>query len=360
MMRPVALALPALALLLATGAGAQEVAPEAGGGRVLRIGTHAAPPFAMRGDDGAWEGISIALLADVAGRAGFRYELVEVEQPELIAGVAAGRLDGAIAALSPTSESERAVDFSNSYFLSGLAVAVPETRPATVREIFGAMASREFRGVLAVLLGLTLVAGALVWALERRRNPEFERAAARGMFSGFWWATATMTTVGYGDKAPVTVAGRLLGIAWMIATLGLVALATAQLSATLTAERLRGGVTSVSDLARVRVGALADGPAVAPLHALGARVERFPSVLAGLQAVASGRIDAFVHDEPVLAWERGTVGNVALAPLRFGVEDYAMALPEGSAAREAVNRAIVDTLASDAWLGTLRYYLGVD
>lgn len=326
---------------------------------VLRIGTQSAPPFVMRGEGGGWEGISIALLDAVAARAGFRYELVEVGLPELTAGPASGRLDGALAAITPTPEREREVDFTDSYFLTGLAAAVPEVRPLTIRDVLGALVSREFSATLQVLLVLTVVAGALVWLLERRRNPgEFERSPSRGLFSGFWWATVTMTTVGYGDKTPVTLAGRLVAIVWMILTLGLVALATAHLSATLTAARLSGGLATSADLARVRVGALAEGPALQPLHRIVGRVREYPSVSAGLQAVQSGEIDAFVHDEPVLAWEREAVGGISIAPLRFAPESYVMVLAPGSPWREKINQAILDTLASEQWLVTLRYYLG--
>jgi ABC-type amino acid transport substrate-binding protein len=314
----------------------------------------------MRGANGQWDGLSIALLADVAGRAGFRYELVETDAAGLIDGVATGRLDGSIGAIVPTAAAERSVDFSNSYFQGGLAVAVPSVGPVPVLDLLKALASREFRGMVAVLLGLTIVVGALAWLLERRHNPEFERRPAPGLFSGFWWATVTMTTVGYGDKAPLTIAGRLLGIVWMILTLGLVALATAQLSAILTADRLSRGVGSVGELARMRVGAVADGPAIGALQALGARPQLFASVPEGLGALAAGKIAAFVDDEAELAWETGLIGNIALAPVRFGPVAYAMALPAGSSLREPINQAILDTLDSSEWLGRLRYYLAAD
>lgn len=345
----------ALALLLALGgpASAQEA-----GQRVLRIGTTVAPPFAMHGADGRWEGISIALLADVAARVGFGYELVEAEPGALVGDVASGRLDGAIGAIVPEAASERLVDFSNSYFQSGLAAAVRSSAPLSVVDLLKALASREFRGVLAVLVGLSAVFGVLGWLAERGRNPQFERRPATGLFTGFWWAIVTMTTVGYGDKTPVTAAGRLIGIVWMILTLGLVALATAHLSAILTAERLNGALGSVAELARMRVGAVAGGPAVAPLEALHGRTQTFATVADGLQALADGRIDAFVHDEPELAWQSGMVGGITLAPVRFGPQAYAMALPQGSALREPVNQAVLDTLDSGEWVGTLRYYLG--
>ncbi|MBB5221492.1 ABC-type amino acid transport substrate-binding protein [Amaricoccus macauensis] len=324
----------------------------------LRIGTTTAPPFAMQGADGAWIGLSIDLLSQVADRVGFRYELVEAEPGALVGEVAAGRLDGAIGAIVPTADGERAVDFTNGYFQSGLAVAVPSTRPVPILDLLKALASPEFRSVLAVLILLTVVIGALAWVAERRKNPEFEQTAARGLFSGFWWATVTMTTVGYGDKAPITVAGRLLGIVWMLLALGLVSLATAQLSAILTADRLNGGVSTAGDLTRMRVGIVAGGPATAQLKALGTRVETFPTLGDGLRAVTSGEIDAFVADESELAWESAATGGIDLAPVRFAPETYAMALPEGSSLREPINRAILDTLGSAAWFGTLRYYLG--
>jgi len=36
-----------------------------------------------------------------------------------------------------------------------------------------------------------------------------------------WWAVVTVTTVGYGDKVPVTLAGRIIAVVLMVAGVGL-------------------------------------------------------------------------------------------------------------------------------------------
>jgi voltage-gated potassium channel len=83
------------------------------------------------------------------------------------------------------------------------------------------------RGVLyvaGVLLLLIAVAGALMSIVEPQ--------TVKGDFwNGMWWAVVTSTTVGYGDIAPVTLLGRLISIALMVAGIGLMATLTASVAA---------------------------------------------------------------------------------------------------------------------------------
>lgn len=47
-------------------------------------------------------------------------------------------------------------------------------------------------------------------------------------FDALWWASATITTVGYGDIAPVTVAGRVVGVFTMIVGISTFSVVTAK------------------------------------------------------------------------------------------------------------------------------------
>lgn len=64
--------------------------------------------------------------------------------------------------------------------------------------------------LVSVILIISLIlAGALgVLAFEYRSN----NGNIRGFFDAIWWSLVTITTVGYGDKVPVTFWGRIIGI----------------------------------------------------------------------------------------------------------------------------------------------------
>ena len=92
--------------------------------------------------------------------------------------------------------------------------------------------------ILASLLLLLLV-GLAMWRLERKRNPEqFGGTTIEGIASGFWFSAVTMTTVGYGDKHPKTLGGRLVALFWMFVSVILVSVFTATITSLLTVKQL--------------------------------------------------------------------------------------------------------------------------
>lgn len=327
--------------------------------RTLVVGTREAPPFAMKAADGRWEGISIDLLEELAGALDFRYELREVDLPEMIDGVAAGRLDGSIAAMTITAAREQRVDFSHPFYRTGLGVAVPAVQRAGWLAIIDVLSSRDFLGTMSVLALLLLTVGGLIWILERKRNSaQFERRPVRGLFSGVWWAAVTMSTVGYGDKTPITVLGRGLAMVWMFLALILTAVFTAQITAGLTSTKLNSPVQTINDLPRVRVGNLANSASLQPLRTIGVRPIGFETVKDGLEALAGQQIEAFVHDAAILKWETGSVDGVRVTPLEFAPQDYGIVLPQGAEQRETFNRALLMILSSSRWAEIQRRYLG--
>ena len=68
---------------------------------------------------------------------------------------------------------------------------------------------------------------------------EFPRRFMVGWFEGIWWSFISMTTVGYGDKAPKSIAARIFSIIWIIVGITTFSLVTAMLTSQIsTASKL--------------------------------------------------------------------------------------------------------------------------
>ena len=78
----------------------------------------------------------------------------------------------------------------------------------------------ELLSVILVLLLLLLLASSLVFYAEHGAQPDKFSSIPETM----WWGIITLTTVGYGDVYPVTIAGRVLAGAMAILGVGLFAL----------------------------------------------------------------------------------------------------------------------------------------
>lgn len=88
--------------------------------KVYMIGTDVAyAPFSIK-VDGKYVGIDIEILDEVAKAAGFKYELKPMNFNGIIPGITAGQLDGAIAGITITEKRAEVLDFSNSYYESGI------------------------------------------------------------------------------------------------------------------------------------------------------------------------------------------------------------------------------------------------
>lgn len=330
-------------------------------GRPIVVGTRHLPPFVIRNDDGTWTGITIELWEDVAASLGIEYELRDVGTLEaMLGGLSDGSLDAAAAAITVTSDREKVLDFTHAYYSTGLALAVrPERRSGWVGVVEAVFSWPFLRWVLGLSV-LIFVFGGVVWFFERRRNDaQFGGSPSKGLGDGFWWSAVTMTTIGYGDKVPVTLGGRMVALVWMFTALIVSSLFTATLTSILTVNKLESRVRGPQDLPDLRAGATA-GTSESYMRSQRIPFRLFDSPEEGLQAVAEGNVDAFVYDAPVLRY--AVLGRysdrLVVLPQTFERQDYAIALPEGSVLRERINRVLVEKSRSRSFQDVVFRYLG--
>lgn len=319
----------------------------------LQVGAADLPPFTTKTTDGRWRGLSFDLLDMIVEDLGRDYEVHEFSDIKALTdALEAGEID-LVSALAAREETEERLDLSQPYYRSGLAIATSrETGGQGWMGFFRSLDLLHFLWVVGGLMLLWLIAGASIWLLERHHNKTmFGGKASEGLGHGIWWAAVTMTTVGYGDKAPVTVGGRAIAVIWMFASIVLVSSFTASISASLTADRLVGKVRGAQDLPHSRVGTIDDTSSAKWLGGRGIPFMDFRTLRSGLQAIVDNEIDAFIFDEAVLKNVTASdfSGEVYVLPGSFEHYYVGMAVRNGSPLRESVNRSMLRIMVSQDW-----------
>jgi ABC-type amino acid transport substrate-binding protein len=325
----------------------------------LVVATREVPPFAIHTDKG-WEGIAIELWTRVAKELGRPFELREMGLEEMLAAVEQGKVNAAVGALTLTSERERKLDFSHPFHTSGLGIAVQKRAGSAWASIVERMFSGQFLAVMASLLALLGTVGVLIWLTERRRNPQFHQGPIKGIGSGLWWSAVTMTTVGYGDKAPATLPGRLIAMIWMFASVIIISSFTAAIATALTVGKLERSVTGLDDLYKVRVATLPSSTSEAFLSRHLIPYRGFATLSGALAALDEGQTDAVVYDAPILRYlvAEHYPASLSVLPQILQRQDYGFAFPSGSPLREQVDRALLEIIQSPEWKHLLERYLG--
>ena len=328
----------------------------------LTVAVKASPPFSFQNGD-RWDGVSVELWEQIAEQAGYEYRFRPYKTvSDMLAAVELGQADVAIGAISVTADRERRLDFTQPMYRGGLGIATRTEASGWMTTLRGLFSWKFFSAVLALGLVLLLV-GLLVWMFERKKNPEqFGGSIGQGIGSGFWWSAVTMTTVGYGDKAPVSTAGRVIGLVWMFVSIITISGFTAAIASSVTVNQLQTRVAGAGDLPRVDTAVVENTSGEQWLVGEGLNYRPYPNLEKAMRAVVLGELDALVADAPVMRYmlrERET-SQVLVLPKLVREESYAFAVANGSQLREPIDQAMLDIVPSQDWRLVLNRYLGAD
>lgn len=321
--------------------------------RTLLVGTIVSPPLFTKAAGNQWEGFSVELWRAVAHQMDVTFEFREFGTLELLLDALEKKEIDVIPSLPVRERFETKMDFSQSYLKTGLSIAVPsESGEYSWLRVFEGLFSGAVFKAIGILVLMSLIAGVLVWSFERQRNQEmFGNGTAAGIGNGVWWAMVTMSTVGYGDKAPKTIGGRIVALMWMIFSIIFIASFTANITTALTVREIKGKVRAFSDLYNARVGSIPNSEAFDYLAKHGIAVTPYEGIKEGLLAVADKKIDAFVLNEHILKhWVKNELpGRVQVLPGTFDEYFSAIALQQGSLLREPINIAMLHFMKTPNW-----------
>ena len=185
---------------------------------------------------------------------------------------------------------KRKFDFTHPYFAAGLGILGAHRAGQRRAGDVGSLFNLQTLGIVAGLLALLVVVGALIWLLERRRRAPISTARVLpGIGDGIWWAAVTMTTTGYGDKVPISWRGRTLALVWMFASIFLISLFSATLASSFVVGKLKTGVTGPADLPRARVAVVSGTAGEEWSQQLGLTMRNYPFVIQACEGAAARR-----------------------------------------------------------------------
>ena len=225
---------------------AQDQAP------VVRAAIGIAPPFVMKQGD-QLTGFSIDLWNEIAARLKLTtsYQMAP-DVDAIFASLRTKSADVIVTGVPYTTERDREFDYSYPILEAGLQVMVRDEGgaavPTPLKDVFNLLFSRSALIWLGVALLIIIVPAHVIWLLDR--GNEEGASPSKGYFPGILhaltWATSAL--VSQVQTLPSQWLARILGLLWMFAGVVFIALYTAELTATLTVEQIRGTINGPGDL----------------------------------------------------------------------------------------------------------------
>ena len=324
----------------------------------LKVALRSSPPFIMKSDAG-YSGISVDLWEEIAPLIGREFEYREYDDlGRMLRDIENDKVDLCINPLTVTSDRLTRFSFTQPYFISGMAIAVKAEQSGGIIAFIKSLFSMRFLEVVLLLVFVIFIFGFLIWIVERRKNPDQFSKGLKGIGQGFWWSAVTMTTVGYGDKAPVSGIGRFISIIWMFTAVIIISSFTASISAALTYDKLKTDIRGIEDLRNVNVGTVSNSSTAGYLSESRIKFKSFEKLTIAIDALESGMLDAIVYDEPILRYQiytKGLDSQLKLIPSGANSVYFGYASKDLEFLQE-INPHLIESIEGRAWRRLLESY----
>lgn len=296
----------------------------------LRVGVAGHAPF-ITNDTTQETGISLEIWSSIAAEKNWGYDTIRYPNvQEALKALEEGHLDLVVGPVSITSDRLKKVDFSQPYYYSGLSI-MSRLDPPTIWDRIKPLFSTKLLAAVLIFLGILAIVGTLIWLAERKRSPEqFPEDISHGVANGMWLAIVTMTTTGYGDRAPITFWGRVICGSWMIISIIFATTMVAGIASTLTLSGLgTDTITEANQLKGKKVATPSESVTNDFLYEFRAKPVGATTLEEAITMLEDGKVDAVVFDRPQLLYYKHThpTLDVVVGRAEYDPNGYGFAFP---------------------------------
>lgn len=312
-------------------------------GRPLRVAIAPAAPFVLP-QTATPEGFSVDLWNEIARRLHVDFSwTVLPTQAALLPAMQRGDADVAIAAITMTPEREKQVDFSLPYFDSGLQIIVRAQNESSFVASLGSIPWLAIGQLVGITVIVVLVLANLIWLIERKRDPAFQKPYLHALGEGLWVTMLIIATGEHGERDAPGVWKRILVPAMWLIGVVLIAQLTATVTSSQTVARLQSNIHGPDDLPGKSIGTVPGTIAADYLTQRGLPFVNVTNAADGIRMLTQGDVQAIVYDAPTLQYWAAKRGNGVLAVVGpiFRPEKYGIALANGSPLRKSINETLL-------------------
>ena len=106
-----------------------------------------------------------------------------------------------------------------------------------IKKIWRVLRKERFFLVASITIIVILSCSIAIYLFEH----DIKDSSILSLWDGVWWALVTISTVGYGDKIPLSNAGKIVGLVLMISGIGLLSLVTATIASVFVEQKIKEG-----------------------------------------------------------------------------------------------------------------------
>lgn len=318
-------------------------------------------PFVFSGED---KGIAVEIWNKIAAKKSLDFTYVPFGNvTDALANLKAGQVDVVVGPISITSKRLEGMSFSQPFYNSSIAIISKREEQGVWQMIKPLFSLKLLLAILTFLVILAIV-GTLLWLAERKASPEqFSEEPLSGIGSGMWLAIVTMSTTGYGDKAPITLLGRIISGSWMIISIIFATSMVAGIASTLTMSSLDS--TTISNIEQLREGTAATitgSPSEAFLKRSNIKAAGVSSLEEAVERLRNKEVDAVVYDRPQLLYylKNNQSQDLYISKAEYFKQGYGFAFSLGSKLVLDVNRSLLELAEDQEKERIIHYYIQKD